>query len=87
MQLTAQTLKTSTMKNQHILLSLFGLLVFSGCKNDKKESVSKETTIIAEEATTPNVQEFPNNQVFWGNTHLHTSLSGDAFGAGTRVAI
>ena len=30
-------------------------------------------------------QDYPDN-VYWGDTHVHTYLSGDAFGMGTRVS-
>jgi hypothetical protein len=39
----------------------------------------------AAESYSPHVdQSYPSN-VYWGDTHVHTALSGDAFGTGTRL--
>lgn len=39
----------------------------------------------AEESYSPHLdQSYPTN-VYWGDTHVHTALSGDAFGTGTRL--
>ena len=39
----------------------------------------------AEESYSPNIDpSYPSN-VYWGDTHVHTALSGDAFGTGTRL--
>ena len=39
----------------------------------------------AGESYSPHVdQSYPTN-VYWGDTHVHTALSGDAFGTGTRL--
>ena len=39
-----------------------------------------------EEAGETEVEHFVNRQVFWGDTHFHTAISGDAFGGGTRLS-
>ena len=37
------------------------------------------------ESYSPHVDlSYPTN-VYWGDTHVHTALSGDAFGTGTRL--
>ncbi|GAB5413883.1 MAG: DUF3604 domain-containing protein [Congregibacter sp.] len=36
-------------------------------------------------AYSPNVLGIPNTEVFFGDTHVHTGLSGDAGGSGTRL--
>ena len=63
---------------------LFGFCIITSCKEDTKNAN------VASEAIEPqvntNITTYPNNEVFWGNTHLHTSLSSDGFGIGTRLA-
>ena len=58
------------------------LLIIQGCSGSSNESLS-EAEIPAEEVG--DVTEYPFNEVFWGDTHFHTSKSGDAFGGGTRI--
>ena len=42
-------------------------------------------SVSAGESYSPHVdQSYPTN-VYWGDTHVHTALSGDAFGTGTRL--
>ena len=69
------------------LAGLFALgifLILGSCKEDPKaemEAVMEAATASAE----PAVERFPNKKVFWGDTHHHTGISGDAFGGGTRL--
>ena len=36
---------------------------------------------------TGEVKTYPNREIFWGDTHFHTAVSGDAFGGGTRLGV
>ncbi len=49
-------------------------------KNEKDSSTTSHSTVSAESKGYP-------TQVYWGDTHLHTSLSSDAAAAGNKVGI
>jgi len=70
--------------NFFTLTLLCGFCILTSCKEDTKNAN------VVSEATEPEVNTdvttYPNNEVFWGNTHLHTAISTDAYGAGTRLS-
>ena len=71
-------------KLRSILNPLILVLLLVGCKNEvPKDTIPNQSQEIAENSST--IAIYPYNEVFWGNTHLHTSLSSDGFGAGTRL--
>jgi len=65
-------------------LSLCILLCFSACKNEQnetpKESENKTVTTDQNNA----VETFKNKEAFFGETHMHTAYSLDAFIGGNR---
>lgn len=68
------------MRNASLILGLSAMaLAISACDSTKKPSSGAEnkTDVVAENALP--------RQVFWGDTHLHTSNSIDAFGFGVRL--
>ena len=60
------------------------LALSSACQGGPK-SATEESSDTITSALTEEVERFPNKKVFWGDTHHHTALSGDAFGGGTRL--
>lgn len=68
------------MKNYFLL---FAFIILYNCKTDVNNT--PVPNILPEKVSQKNVTTYKNKQVFWGNTHLHTSLSTDAFGGGTRL--
>jgi len=59
------------------------------CKADQEanseigEEVNEAITNVEE--ANDGIERIHNKKVFWGDTHHHTALSGDAFGGGTRL--
>lgn len=67
---------------------LLGLLVIASCKTDPKKTSSEENTESTTETTTEvQVKQNPLNDVYWGDTHLHTNLSMDAGSFGNRIGM
>ena len=67
------------------LLPLLGImLLFISCKEDPKAEVEEVQSAVDSLETV--VERFPMKKVFWGDTHHHTAISGDAFGGGTRLS-
>lgn len=68
------------------VLALLTLLLSASCKEATNTTdIAKETVETMAEAAEIEVQRYPLKKVFWGDTHHHTSISGDAFGGGTRM--
>ncbi len=69
----------------HGAFLLFALL-YTSCQDSPKnnEAVLEASESMAE-TVGMEVQRFPMKKVFWGDTHHHTAISGDAFGGGTRL--
>ncbi|MDX1761056.1 MAG: DUF3604 domain-containing protein, partial [Christiangramia sp.] len=66
------------------ILFLWVLVVFVSCKSDKKEpevAIAESNT----EVEPVQVQENPLKDAYFGEEHLHTGVSMDAFIAGTRI--
>jgi hypothetical protein len=74
------------MFKKYFIASLLLVFLLSACAGEK---VNKEPT--KEEASSSNLElehevpVNPQNEVFWGNTHLHTAISMDAFIGGNRL--
>ena len=65
---------------------LFSLLISASCQQSQKsKDPAKEVLPTEAETDISNVERYPLRKVFWGDTHHHTALSGDAFGGGTRL--
>ena len=62
------------------------LILLTACNKQTKSTIERTSTEEAAKVAADAVKVYPNNQVFWGNTHLHTAISTDAFGAGTRLS-
>lgn len=61
-------------------------LILTACQdNPKEKEAASEVSEAMAETAGADVQRFPMKKVFWGDTHHHTALSGDAFGGGTRL--
>ncbi len=65
------------MKTVHSIYLLLFFVITVSCKNELKENTEAE--ILQEDVTNTatDIPYFENNEVFWGNTHLHTALSAD----------
>ena len=61
---------------------VFALLVFISCKSDKD---SEDTAQTSTETDEPAIKENPLKDAYFGEEHLHTGVSMDAFIAGTRI--
>ncbi len=79
-----------TLKKVSALL-LFTILLIA-CNTDKKKSellaISENTpeeVIKKENQQNEALKPSYATNVYWGDTHFHTAISGDAFGAGTRL--
>ena len=70
------------LKKSFLLTPFLIFLFLLNCKNEEKtDSTSSDEVAIEESSTENEIKVYSNNEVFWGNTHLHTSYSGDAIGA------
>ncbi len=61
------------------------LLSVLSCKKEKESTES--TTEVTENTSENNVPTNPLNEVYWGDTHLHTALSLDAGAFGNRLGL
>lgn len=62
-----------------------GFLLLSACRGNNETADSAQTTGGAEGAGQGNVQENPLRNAYFGETHMHTSYSLDAYIGGTRL--
>ncbi|MBL7472712.1 DUF3604 domain-containing protein [Robertkochia sediminum] len=67
-----------------ILTFTIALMLFISCKSEKKNDQIPEVSASSELAT-PQVRENPLKDAYFGEEHLHTGVSMDAFIAGTRI--
>ncbi|MFT4759820.1 MAG: hypothetical protein ACI9XO_002561 [Paraglaciecola sp.] len=66
----------------YFFLFLFATLSACSSKN-KEQATTAEPTSIEKPATT--ISKNPNKSLYWGDTHLHTTNSPDAFSFGARL--
>jgi hypothetical protein len=57
--------------------------IFSCSQNEKKESNASKSVLEKNEKIV--IQKNPNKNLYWGDTHLHTANSPDAFAGGNRL--
>jgi hypothetical protein len=68
------------------LICLFSLsTILVSCKNDTKEKPESEVLKEAVVSNTKDIPFFENKEAFFGETHVHTSASMDAFIGGNRM--
>jgi len=78
-------MSTSNLKSV-LLLAVFTLVACGQRDDDVEQSAPPKENRISAEALRPDESGSPYpSQVFWGDTHLHTSNSIDAFGFGNRL--
>jgi hypothetical protein len=87
-------IRRSVIRRLGVVLGVSAMLLVMAC-NDTKTAADSEPSItvdqiskapgLASEAPEPRKEPFPT-QVYFGDTHLHTSNSGDAFAFGARLS-
>jgi hypothetical protein len=80
-------MKLNYNQNLHLKLFAFFMTLFflNSCDNASKDkSVAEEATMAS---TAIEVASNPLNEVYWGDTHLHTNLSMDAGAFGNRIGM
>ncbi len=73
------------MKTIHSIYLLLFVVILVSCKNEVKENTKSEAQ---QEDVTNNAKDIPyfeNKEAFFGETHVHTSSSMDAFIGGNRL--
>lgn len=78
-------LHQNNMQNQ-LFYSLFLSLLLFGCSADNAKTPTSEDTTTSTQATKAAVTKNPNKSLYWGDTHIHTNFSSDAFLFGTIMA-
>lgn len=73
------------MKPINLIVTLFIFVFLSSCKNDTSKAVEESKTAIKKTASKNNIPYFENKEAFFGETHLHTKYSLDAFIGGNRM--
>ncbi|WP_435135858.1 DUF3604 domain-containing protein [Formosa sp. A9] len=68
-----------------LLLTITSLLLFAGCKDSPKETPVETNTTTEEIDMAANIPSNPLKEAYFGEQHLHTAASMDAFIAGTRL--
>jgi len=73
-------------KKLSLILSLI-CLSFLACKQDVKTETTAETNteVIKEQSSETNIPHFELKEAFFGETHLHTGVSMDAYIGGSRI--
>lgn len=69
----------------HPILLFIPLFLFSHCTDSEKKTIPTNPKDIASESATT-ITKNPNKNLYWGDTHLHTNFSSDAFLFGTIMA-
>ena len=64
----------------------FIFLAFIACKNDQTEEKQKEIPEVAEKSKEATIPENPLKEAYFGETHMHTQLSLDAYIGGNRFS-
>lgn len=65
------------------LLILCTIVILTACQQEQ-EQATEATTSTKDESTA--IEKNPNKNLYWGDTHLHTNYSSDAFLFGTIMA-
>jgi hypothetical protein len=65
-------------------LTVISLFVLSSCKEETKKTTTVTPSSDEQEIS---IKENPLNEVYWGDTHLHTSLSLDAGAFGNTIGM
>lgn len=68
----------------YLALSLGSALVIAGCMQSRESGTASQPDSRVGIIASPVESEFPQ-RVYWGDTHLHTANSVDAFGLGARL--
>ncbi len=71
-----------TLTKYFSFLCAFSLLIACAPEKEQKETTNQSTT---EKKTIAVPAENPNKNLYWGDTHLHTTNSPDAFSFGARL--
>jgi len=61
----------------------FGCFLLISCSSDHSNTATSTDSKAATETTV--IEKNPNNNLYWGDTHLHTTNSPDAFSFGARL--
>jgi hypothetical protein len=72
------------MKHLFNLIIVFGILCFTACKNEDKTTPNLENSNTLQEKES--IPFFENKEAFFGETHVHTGVSMDAFIGGSRMS-
>lgn len=68
-----------------IITLLLVFMVVAACKKDAKQNKAVKTDVSETSETKSNIPYFENKEAFFGETHLHTKYSLDAFIGGNRL--
>lgn len=65
-----------------LLIFLLSSILFFNCNSEEKPTTTKEVVTHSE---SKEISKNPNKNLYWGDTHLHTTNSPDAFAFGARL--
>lgn len=74
------------MNNIKGLFFLISICLLTACAQDQEQQETMTDETAALEKTATKVKKNPNKNLYWGDTHLHTNYSSDAFLFGTIMA-